>query len=116
MKGLSLCRQINIEDITELTHRKGFVTKKINLNKPPQLDEVDERIGQLVDILSLLDESLNRLEHEYFQEISEEGSIAADPQLDDDWHELRTDYTTEIEEKESEYEKLLQPFLAPSVE
>jgi hypothetical protein len=116
MKGLSLCRQINIEDIAELTHRKGFITRKITMNKPPQLDEVDERIGQLVDILSFLDESLDRLEHEFFQDISDEGSIATEPQLDEGWRDLREDYRAEIEEKESEYEKLLQPILTPSAE
>jgi hypothetical protein len=111
MKGLSLCRQINIEDIAELTPRKGVVIKKVNLNKPPQLDEVDERISQLVDILSDLQGSLDQLEHEYFQDITDEGSVAAEAQPDEDWNELHVEYHAEIDEKEDEYENLLQTFL-----
>jgi hypothetical protein len=111
MKGLSFCRQINIEDIAELTPRRGVVTKKISLNKPPQLGEVDERISQLVDILSDLQGSLDQLEHEYFQDITDEGSIAGEAQPDEDWNTLHVEYHAEIDEKEEEYEKLLQPFL-----
>jgi hypothetical protein len=111
MKGRLLCRQINIEDITELTPRKAVVIKKISLNKPPQLDEVDQCIHQLVGMLSDLQGGLDQLEHEYFQDITDEGSVAAETQPDEYWNALHTEYHAEIDEKEEEYEKLLEPFL-----
>jgi hypothetical protein len=110
MKGLSLSRQIAIEDISELTPRKGSVIRHIKINKPPQLEDVDERVGQLVDLLAILDESLNRLEEQYFQEPADEESAIPDASPDETWTTLHQDYNQEIGDKDSEYDKLLQRF------
>jgi hypothetical protein len=115
MKGLSLCRPISIEDIAELTPRKGAVIRHIKMNKPPQLEEVDERIGQLVDLLAILDQSLSRLEEQYFQELPDEDSPISEAAPDETWTALHQGYSQEIDDKDSEYEKLIQRFPIKSV-
>jgi hypothetical protein len=110
MKGLSLVRQIKIEDISELTPRRGSVLKKSKFNKPPQLEEVDERIGRLVDILMILQQSLDKLDQEHFQEVTQEDSIAVDVGLDEKWRALHEESNDELQEKDKEYEALLARF------
>jgi hypothetical protein len=114
MKGLSLLRQISIEDISELTPRRGSVVKKVKLNKPPQLEEVDERIGQLVDILVILEQSLNKLEEDYFQDVSDEESLSVDVPMDERWDALHQEYNDELQEKDREYDALLERFSKPA--
>ena len=111
MKGLSICRQINIEDITELTPRRNAVTVKVRLNKPPQLEEVDQKIGQLVDVLMILEQSLDKLEQEYFQDIAaDDESVEEQGDIDENWAALHQEYNDEIEGKDDEYEALLKRF------
>lgn len=111
MKGLSISRQINIEDITELTPRRNTVTVKVRLNKPPQLEEVDQKIGQLVDVLMILEQSLDKLEQEYFQDIAaDDESIDEQGDIDENWAALHQEYNDEIEGKDDEYEALLKRF------
>jgi hypothetical protein len=123
MTARSFSRQIKIEDISELTRRRGAVSVKVRLNKPPQLEEVDQRIGQLVDVLMILDKSMDKLEQDYFQEIvamdSEAESLvqvseATDP--DDTWNQLQQEYHGEIQERDEEYEALLRRFSLPPPE
>lgn len=109
MKGLSLCRQINIEDITQLTKRRGAQVRHIKLNKPPQLEEVDSKIGQLVDILMILEQSLDKLEQEYFQDVAaDEDSLSEQGDVDENWNALHQEYNEEIDDKDVEYEALLK--------
>ena len=111
MKGLSICRQINIEDITELTRRRGAQVVHIKLNKPPQLEEVDSKIGQLVDILMILEQSLDKLEQEYFQDIAADDDAVSDQgDIDENWNTLHKEYNDEIDDKDVEYEALLKRF------
>jgi hypothetical protein len=115
MKELSLIRQISIEDISEPISRRDSVGKKIELNKPPKLEEVDERIGQLIDIVVILEQSLNKLEQEDFQEVREEESITVDVGLDEGWRALHPIYHHELHKKDREYEALLKGFSAQGV-
>ena len=111
MKGLSICRQINIEDISELTPRRNAVVVKIRLNKPPQLEEVDQKISQLVDVLMILEQSLDKLEQEYFQDIAADDESTEEPgDIDENWNALHQEYNEEIEGKDDEYEALLKRF------
>lgn len=111
MKGLSLCRQINVEDISELTPRRNAVVVKVRLNKPPQLEEVDQKISQLVDVLMILEQSLDKLEQEYFQDIAaDDESIDDQGEVDESWSALHKEYNEEIEGKDDEYEALLKRF------
>lgn len=111
MKGLSICRQINVEDISELTRRKNVVVVKVRLNKPPQLEEVDQKISQLVDVLMILEQSLDKLEQEYFQDIAaDDESIDDQGEVDESWAALHKEYNEEIEGKDDEYEALLRKF------
>ncbi|OHS97218.1 hypothetical protein TRFO_36601 [Tritrichomonas foetus] len=111
MKGLSICRQINIEDITELTPRRGAQLVHIKLNKPPQLEEVDSKISQLVDILMILEQSLDKLEQEYFQDVAADDDTLSDQgDIDENWNALHQEYNEEIDDKDIEYEALLKRF------
>ena len=111
MKGLSICRQINVEDISELTPRRNVVVVKVRLNKPPQLEEVDQKISQLVDVLMILEQSLDKLEQEYFQDIAaDDESIDDQGEVDENWSALHMEYNEEIEGKDDEYEALLKRF------
>ena len=111
MKGLSICRQINVEDISELTPRRNVVVVKVRLNKPPQLEEVDQKISQLVDVLMILEQSLDKLEQEYFQDIAaDDESIDDTGEVDENWTALHKEYNAEIEGKDDEYEALLKRF------
>lgn len=111
MKGLSICRQINVEDISELTPRRNVVVVKVRLNKPPQLEEVDQKISQLVDVLMILEQSLDKLEQEYFQDIAaDDESIDDQGEVDENWSALHKEYNEEIEGKDDEYEALLKRF------
>lgn len=110
-----MCRQINIEDITDLTPRRGAVTVRLTLNKPPQLEEVDTKISQLVDVLIVLEQNLDKLEQEYFQDIAEvEDSLSDQGDIDENWNALHQEYNEEIGDKDDEYEQLLKRF-APQV-
>jgi hypothetical protein len=114
MKGLSLIRQVSIEDISDLTPRRGSVVKKVKLNRPPQLEDVDERIGHLVDILVILEHSLNKLEHDYFHDVPEEESVSIDVEMDETWTALHQEYNDELQEKDREYDALLERFSRPA--
>ena len=111
MKGLAICRQINIEDITELTPRRGVQVVQIKLNKPPQLEEVDSKINQLVDILMILEQSLDKLEQEYFQDLlDDDDELSNQGDIDENWNTLHKEYNEEIDDKDVEYEALLKKF------
>lgn len=116
MKQLSICRQINIEDITDLTPRRGAITVRLTLNKPPQLEEVDTKISQLVDVLKVLEQSLDKLEQEYFQDIIEDDESLSDQgAVDESWKTLHQEYNDEIGDKDDEYEELLKKFTPKNV-
>ena len=113
MKSISVCRQINIEDITELTPRKNAVTVHIKLNKPPQLEEVDNKISQPIDVLTILEQSLDSIEQDYFLDEKLEGESddseeQNDEEVDQNWAALHQEYNEEIQGKDTEYEALLQ--------
>lgn len=113
---LSICRQINIENITNLTPRRGAITVRLTLNKPPQLEEVDSKISLLVDVLKVLEQSLDKLEQEYFQDIIEDDESNSDQgDVDESWKTLHQEYKDEIGDKDDEYEELLKKFTPKNV-
>lgn len=109
MKQISLYRQVNLEDITELTPRKGTVIVNVQINKPPQLEEVDNKIAKLVDILSVLEQNLDALEQDYFQDIAEEDESGSETgELDESWKNINQEYNAEIEDADAEYQELVK--------
>jgi uncharacterized coiled-coil protein SlyX len=116
MKPLSICRQVNIEDISELTPRRGSIRVTIKLNTPPQLAEVDQRIDRLTSVLMSLEQSLDKLEEDYFHEVSSEAEPPAEiGELDETWVALHKEYNEEIDGKDDEYEALLRRFTVQPV-
>jgi hypothetical protein len=118
----SISRPPRVEDISELTRRKGVQVIKVRLNKVPQMEEVDQRIGQLVDILMILDKSMDKIEQEYFQEmapVKHSGEEWRDSETDigdKSWSRLQREYEGEIRGKDEEYEALLRRFSLEPVE
>lgn len=111
MKTISLFRQVNIEEITELTPRKGAVHVTVQINKPPQIDEVDNKIEKLIDLLTVLEQNLDSVEQDYFQDIpTEDVAISEGDEVDDTWKTLHNEYDNEIFGKDEEYETLLKRF------
>ena len=111
MKTISLFRQVNIEDIAELTPRRGSVIVTVQINKPPQLEEVDQKIEQLVDMLTVLEQNLDSLEQDYFQDVpGEDIEMTNEDEVDDTWKALHKEYDEEIGDKDEEYEALLKRF------
>ena len=111
MKTISLYRQVNIEDISELTPRRGAVTVTVQINKPPQLEEVDQKIDKLVDILTVLEQNLDALEQDFFQDVaSDDIDISNEDEIEDTWKTLHKEYEEEIITKDEEYEALLKRF------
>lgn len=117
MKCISFCRQIKVEDITELTPRRNTVTVNIKLNKPPQLEEVDNKIAELMDVLDILEQNLDSLEQDYFQDNLqlEESENSEQTELKEDdsgkiWNQnsLDQEYYEEIRDKDLQYEALLK--------
>ena len=111
MKTISLFRQVSIEDIAELTPRRGAVTVTVQINKPPQLDEVDHKIDKLVDMLTVLEQNLDALEQDFFQDIpNEDVDLGNEDEVEDTWKALHKEYDEEILGKDEEYEALLKRF------
>ncbi|KAH0786002.1 hypothetical protein GPJ56_010136 [Histomonas meleagridis] len=102
-------RQILIEDITELTPRRGATIVHVKIDKPPELEEVDAKIDQLVDMMAILEGSLDKLEQEYFQDIEPIGDSDIDAQsVDENWNVIQNEYNKEFDDKEKEYQALLR--------
>jgi uncharacterized coiled-coil protein SlyX len=116
MKPLSICRQTNFEDISELTLRRGSVRVTIKLNTPPQLAEVDQQIDRLTAVLMNLEHSLDKLEEDYFRDVTSEAEPPSEAgDLDETWVALHKEYNEEIDVKDDEYEALLRRFTAQPV-
>ena len=105
MRGVSLTR-VNIDDISELTPRKGCVTINVQINRPPQLEDIDEKISTLIDVLLSIEKTLDIIEDEYFPKISD------DEGFDDEsnWENRQNVITEEIEVQEQEYQAILQKY------
>ena len=103
-----MIQQVSVEDISALTARKGSITVQIRLNNPPQLEEVDLKIAELVDSLSLLEENIDSLEQDYFQDIIEEGTVSQEADVDENWKALQSEYNEEILSRDQEYDELLK--------
>jgi hypothetical protein len=111
MKGLSICRQVNIEDIADLTPRRGIVTVRVKLNRHPHLEEIDQRIGLEVDLLTILEQSLDKLEQDFFQDIAIDASIEeAGSFTDPTWLPIPQDSGAISANQSNEYEALLRRF------
>ena len=111
MKTISLFRQVSIEDIAELTPRRGTVTVTVQINKPPQLEEVDNKIDKLIDMLTVLEQNLDALEQDFFQDIpNEDVELGNEDEVEDTWKALHKEYDEEILGKDEEYEALLKRF------
>lgn len=111
MKQISLYRQVNIEDINELTPRKGSVSVTVQINTSPQLEEIDNKISNFIDVLSILEQNLDSLEQDYFEDLDNDTTNNIEtPSPDLTWKNLNDEYQEEIDDRDKEYESLLEKF------
>lgn len=111
MKQISLYRQVNIEDINELTPRKGSVSVTVQINTSPQLKEIDNKISNFIDVLSILEQNLDSLEQDYFEDLDNDTTNNIEPPSPDlTWKNLNDEYQEEIDDRDKEYESLLEKF------
>lgn len=111
MKQISLYRQVNIEDINELTPRKGSVSVTVQINTSPQLEEIDNKISNFIDVLSILEQNLDSLEQDYFEDLDNDTTNNIEPPSPDlTWKNLNDEYQEEIDDRDKEYESLLEKF------
>ena len=111
MRGIHLIRQVNIEDLIELTPIKGSIIKKIFINKPPQLEEIDNKISELIDYLNSLEETIENIDQEYFQDIIIDNEIKINEiEKDIEWENLHKEYENEINERDEEYLKIIKQY------
>ena len=111
MNIINLIRQVNIEDLIELTPIKGSIIKKIFINKPPQLEEIDNKISELIDYLNSLEETIENIDQEYFQDIIIDPEIKINEiEKDIEWENLHKEYENEINERDEEYLKIIKQY------
>lgn len=111
MKQISLYRQVNIEDINELTPRKGSVSVTVQINTSPQLEEIDNKISNFIDVLSILEQNLDSLEQDYSEDLDNDTTNNIEPPSPDlTWKNLNDEYQEEIDDRDKEYESLLEKF------
>ena len=99
-----LTRKVQITDITELSQRKDARLVVVEMNKAPQLQEVDNRINLLIESLDLYENTINSLETEYFKDV-----VIQSPEEEeiDEFNTIQSEFSYELSQKDLEYSKLI---------